>query len=594
MEILAHASRQLVQALKGHGQVLAELKPGDTVSAQIIGRSPSGSTLLSVAGQQVSVALPSALTSGTVLNLLVQSTTQGLQFSIVSQTPPNIGTAQASSTLIQSAQPGQPGQTPAVQNSVSPQAVLTSNALQPAPAPSAPSGTQALPVIGQSTDAALFTGLKTGDILTAQVVNRTPDGQTIISVAGRQIPVSLSGSATPGASLTLQVQNGQQGLQLAIIPTSTSASDNGALGGTPSTRASTATAAPQPGAAPNDAQTLSQASPPVATISPALAPLLSQTTISALGNQNSVAALVASVLRLGNRGSEFPQPVQDAILSLKSQVLPLSEQMPTTSSLQTAVARSGIFMESRLAAGPQQNPASQPGPSAVPGQAMPLGQGPALQGDLKVILLLLKGTLSNWLGDGAFHPPASKPPHPPARGAAPRSAHLHTLFTPTHASEQQIAQSLLAKTESALSRLHLLQLASLPDSDTALPLGKAEWQVELPFSMGQNAGTLNLQINRDDHKEGASEEARGWRMRFALNAGGLGEVGAEVSFLGGNTSVVLWAERPETAKAMEAALPDLQEGLLSQGLKVGSVRIRHPSVSPQPEKNTGNYLDVGT
>lgn len=598
MEISVQASQQLVQALQSQSPNLTALKPGDTISAKVVGHTSTGNTLLALAGKQVPVALATPPSLGTVLNLQVQSTLNGLTLTLLSQIPPQATstTGNAATTIPTTAQPTTSptsGQTPAVQNSISAQGIQ----FAATSAPVASSATSA-PLVTQAANAALFSGLTAGDHPVAQVVGATSSGQTVLSIAGRQFPVSLPASlpASPpvGSAIVLQVQTGAQGLQLSIVapPASSGAPaaatvTNNAVSTTATPVQTGATTAPTAPAPPATA-TAPTTPPPIAAVVPTWAPLLSKTAIKALGNQNSVVALVAAVLRLGTRTADLPQSAQNAIADLKARTLNLSDQPLSAQALKTAIARSGTFMESTLG--------SQASATSLPQSAngAPPTQTPSLQGDLKAILLLLKGALSKLPGDSTLDPQSGRPPHPPERGVAPRAGRLESIADPQQPLDAHTGKSLLAKTESALSRLHLLQLASMPDADAIPFTAKAEWQVELPFTVGQHAGTLNLQITRDEQQPEQEDAERGWHMRFALNPGKMGEVGAEIGFLGGNTNVVLWAERPETVEAIRLALPELSDDLSAQGLTVGAIRVRRPSPAPPPPHGTGHYVDVGT
>ncbi len=180
----------------------------------------------------------------------------------------------------------------------------------------------------------------------------------------------------------------------------------------------------------------------VAPATPAAA--LNQAALAALGNQNSVVALLTSVLRLGDRTRDLPDEVQRALGRLSQAVLSLEGKAPDATALQRAVARSGVFLESQLAAG---------------------SGGTQIQGDLKALLLNVQRALGNWLGADAQSAVVSgKQPPPPQAGAMPRAAMPPAApgFA-DDASPETIGKTLLSQTDAALSRLRLHQMASLPD-----------------------------------------------------------------------------------------------------------------------------------
>lgn len=589
MEISAQVARQLSQALQAQGSAPTGLKVGDSVTAQVLGKSSSGGTLLSVGNGQVSVNLANTLPPGTQLNLQVQSTANGLQFTLTSQTPPPAnGTAlpqAGAATQPQTATPqnvlptassalptasAQP-QSPAVVNSVTP-TNIPQGVVQTTP-----------PIVTQSAAPVVFTNLQAGATVTAQVGATSAGGQTNVTIAGQQVSVSLPAPAAAGATLTLQVQRGPDGLQLAQpnqqTATSTTTTTTSATSST-AQPASTTTAATT--TAPST--TVPSATAAAAAI-PVSVPALPLNALASLGNQNSVAALLSAVLKLDSRSSNLPPATQDAISSLKNAALQPDKQPISAQNLKTAVAKSGVFMEAKLTGAPT----PQPLPGAIQAPIAPIA------GDTKALLFLLKGSLAKWLG-GAEGETSSKTQHSQTHNNAHnRPAHANAANNGKLSVEQQLGQSLLSKTDSALSRLQLLQLASMPDVDAAPITTKADWQVELPFILGQHATTLNLHISRDEQDEGSDPGERGWHMQFSLNAGDIGDIGAEVSFIAGQTSVVLWAEKQEALDAINADLPELTQALESQGLTVGAIRVRRPETDQSAAENLpGHFVDVGT
>lgn len=578
MEISAQVARQLGQALQTQGSAPAGLKVGDNVSAQVLGKSPSGGTLLSVGGGQVSVNLANTLPPGTQLNLQVQSTANGLQFTLVSQTPPPAnGTAlpQTGAATPQNALPTASSALPTT--SAQPQSPAVVNSVAPTNIPQGVVHTTP-PIVTQSTTPAVFANLQAGATVTAQVGATSAGGQTNVTIAGQQVSVSLPTPAIAGSTLTLQVQRGPDGLQLA------QPNQQAALSSAPTSTTSAAS-----NAASSTAQTANQATSNLATTSvaavPVSVPALPLNALASLGNQNSVATLLSAVLKLDNRTSTLPPATQDAISSLKNAALQPDKQPISAQSLKTAVAKSGVFMEAKLTG----LPTPQPLPSAVQAPIAPIA------GDTTALLFLLKGSLTKWLGGSEGGTSSKNQQSQSHNNAHGRSGNTNAASNGKLSVEQQLGQSLLNKTDSALSRLQLLQLASMPDSDAALITTKADWQVELPFILGQHATSLNLQISRDEQKEDTDPGERGWHMQFSLNAGEIGDIGAEVSFVAGQTSIVLWAEKQEALDAINADLPELTQALESQGLAVGAIRVRRPASDQSPMENTpGHFMDLGT
>ena len=582
---------QTIQTVGGQSGPLATiaagLKPGDSLAAQVLARNPAGLTLVALAGKQVHLQLPQTLAPGTLLTLTVQQGTNGLQFLIQPQT------ASAQPTAANpSAASGQTTATPqpaATSATATTPAQTTSATAQPAAAAASVVRTVAsTPLPMSSAQQALLPplvnarsglpvpaphGATAGQVLTAQVMSTPTPSTAIISLGAQELPVSLSAPAQPGTSLPLVVQSAPLGLQLAHAPpgsvplpgSSPATITSPSLQGAPS--APTAQPAPTAVAA------------PVATPGAGLA----QASLASLGNQNSVSALLASVLRLGDRTRELPGEVQRAVQRLTGSALPLEAKPPSAQALQQAIARSGAFLESRLAGGSGDN---------------------GVANDLKAILLVLRRSLGNWLGSDTRPGVLSgKQPPLPQPGATPRApAPQSTVPLADNQPITEIGKSLLSQTDAALSRLRLHQMASLPDRMDGAAGAKQDIHLEVPITLGQQAGVLSLVITRDEDGNSPDKQKDSWRVQFAINASVIGEVGAEVGLLAGRTNVVLSAVDADAVTALNDGLGELTEALEAVGLTPGILRVRRQGAAPPqasgfktgPTPSGGHYLDRDT
>jgi hypothetical protein len=153
---------------------------------------------------------------------------------------------------------------------------------------------------------------------------------------------------------------------------------------------------------------------------------------------------------------------------------------------------------------------------------------------------------------------------------------------------REAARAIHNQADAALSRVKLMQLASLPDADLArTPV--PELRMEVPFLVGQQLVMAQFQVLRD-HEQQRADGKRGWTMRFAMNFAEAGEVGAEIGLHGRSVNVALWAADPATAADLEAALPELAPALAAIGLEPGAVRVR--TLPPEPAKPaSGHFVD---
>lgn len=309
--------------------------------------------------------------------------------------------------------------------------------------------------------------------------------------------------------------------------------------------------------------------PPVASGQPALAPqpatpqaALAQMVPEAMARQNSAGPLLVSLAAVVQRAGVLPEPVLRAALGVLAQRIVVADGKVVAAELERAVAKSGVYLEAALA-------------KAVPQPA-----------DGKAALLNLREALGKWLGETPAPLPARDAAPPPLRGLPLRATAAD--LPPLPDAPRDLARALHGQADAAVSRTKLMQMASLPDADPARPANTA-LRMELPFLIGHELVMAQIQISREGTRREA-ERKRGWTMRFALNFSATGEVGAEVGLLGKAVNVALWAAEPETAKAMQAALPELATALEAIGLDPGAIRIRQGA--PEAAKPaSGRLLD---
>lgn len=300
-----------------------------------------------------------------------------------------------------------------------------------------------------------------------------------------------------------------------------------------------------------------------------------ETMQAALGRQDSMTSLFASLARLDGKLVAFPKGAASSGTQALAAVLNLNGRLPTGQSLKTAAQRSGLFLEAMLARG---------------------GPASALRGDLKAALLSLSHALKPWtVGVPPTDGPRGARPAPPSRGGVPRAQRASGPIAIDAASRQEAARALGTQVEAALSRLRLAQLASLPQSTDQAATGakdaSGEWTFELPLLFGDEMGMAQFQIRRDGGASSNSE--RTWQMHFAIDFEATGGVNAKVVLRGGKISVALWAEREGIAETLTRLLPDLGAALEGRGLSVGGLTCRH-GMPEEPVVPVGAFMDRQT
>jgi len=220
---------------------------------------------------------------------------------------------------------------------------------------------------------------------------------------------------------------------------------------------------------------------------------------------------------------------------------------------------------------------------------------PALDDGALLNLLLPKGKTPNMAPLDEILARNIIPP-PPLRGALPTAQPMALPTLPSDAPLAGTLHHLLADTDAALARQTLMQVASLPgriDGTAAkLDASAPRWNFEIPFAMANGTAVAQFEISRDGGGDSEAEAAsRVWRARFSLDVEPAGPVHALVSLAGDKTSVRMWAERPSTARQLQAGAAQLSQALLRADLSPGDIVIREGVPVQAAPATAGHFLD---
>jgi hypothetical protein len=332
--------------------------------------------------------------------------------------------------------------------------------------------------------------------------------------------------------------------------------------------------------------------------------LLNTAAIQAATTQDSLAPLLAD-LTAALQSSALPAAARTAVQQLLAAQTPLTSAT-TASSLQTAVAGSGLFLEANLAAAAVGN-----------GQTVALDTS----GDTKALLLQLSSTLAptslaptslaptslapTSLDPAATDPlaaalvgstlqsrpqarlPQRLPPRPVIAGAVTAGQPVAKAGVGPDTSSETLTSSLRQEAAAALARLTMSQLASVPTSGQT-----TRWTFELPVETPGGLAIAQFEISRDGNQKSGSEAAEPtWRARFSMDVEPSGPVHAEVSLSGGRTRATLWAERADSHQSLDAQQGELTAALAEGEGADAAVRIvagAPPDTTPQV---AGRYVD---
>jgi len=421
-----------------------------------------------------------------------------------------------------------------------------------------------------------------GEIIDAVVVALLDNGVVRLQVPDGTLDVRTAVPLAVGAKVRLAVNGTSAGLQVVVL------TDGSSRTGTPATVVARqgAEVAARGGGEPAMTASepaveiaLSGVPTPVAqTASPPLAPAtesIAAAVQAAASRQGGLGPLLAD-LEQAVKTEALPQPIAAVAARLLDARLPLEDLGPV--GLRQALARSGLFLESSLAA------------SLLPGATPPAGL------DMKAVLLVLQQMLKAWaqseprVASTAAAAPASAPP-PPYRGAPPSAQPSAPASLPAYAPSGAVAQRLLAETDAALARQTLLQVASLPETDTAgshAVSRAAQWAFEIPFAAGQGSAIAQFEVTRDGHA--AAEASFTWRVRFSVNIEPMGPVHALIALAGERAAVTLWAEREASAAQLRADGGLLADALRAAALEPRDIQFRVGAPAAPPPA-AGRFLD---
>ncbi|MCW8891363.1 MAG: flagellar hook-length control protein FliK [Sedimenticola sp.] len=387
--------------------------------------------------------------------------------------------------------------------------------------------------------------LRSGQVVTAQVIKPTTNGVAQIDIGGMKLPVETGVKLEIGQQLALNVVKGGSAPELQLIRNMT-----------PDTVQALALKRILPQQLPIHQLLDSLSSLNTTTTAPSLegskvAQLLNQIiqqlaahTGQAQKPQNisnnpldrnlqTLTSLLQSTANPPGAPSANKLPG-----SLAQQIHQLINQVSTGNSPVTATAirqafeHSGLFLESQLAG------------------------GHAVGTDFKASLLRLLAELQPLV---ASSPIAGDPV---AVRAADTATTLQLMAARLFAELQQLSDGTLA-------RIQLHQLASLPQDDSNL---RQAWQFELPIPHPE--GHDNFFIRFEKEVSPSDPTAVRWSVVLNFDIPPAGPISAKINLEGDIISSHFTAERAEGVARLESALPKLSEALEKAGLTIGRLSAR--------------------
>jgi hypothetical protein len=384
---------------------------------------------------------------------------------------------------------------------------------------------------GAGTAPSLLAEWRVGAILEAIAVRDGRSGQLSLDIGGQRYPARLASGDLTGP------QNGER-LQLRVLRSSPVLALE--------------TVETQPAETANEAQIVADA------------------LRRYVPRQESPALLLANLawIAQGKGGAEsLPRAVVQAAAQLWH-ALPQADSLGDAPALETAIARSGVFLEANLAA--------HRGPPET-----------RIAYDLKTLMLTLGRALqahgakpSAAPADAAVHSPV-----PTARGPLTALPGVPATLSMLDEPVQQLNE-LSRQTEGALARLTTVQISnSAPEATVQSML------IDLPVRHENRAAVLRLRVERDGsrrHEHGTES----WMVEAAVDLGAIGALHAKVTLVGKRIGVQLRAESPSVVAALSQHVGQLEVLLSQSGLEVDRVVCLHGMPASDAGARPARLLDV--
>ncbi|HHK73528.1 MAG TPA: flagellar hook-length control protein FliK [Rhizobiales bacterium] len=458
------------------------------------------------------------------------------------------------------------------------------------------------------TGATDMAALKNGEIIEARVAQILAKGVVQLDLGGARVMVKSQLSLLAGQKLTLQVEQGKGGLKLVLLDPSAGkapaksgqpllqsgagqaivsgrgmpAMENAGLSSRPQIVKAAIQDMPQslkmltgakPGQMDNPARaqgSLRGEALPILKSGSGLQVVVSKAIKSAITYQNSLSGVFAEARQLLNvSGDSLPDKVGNALKALLALRLSGHEKISATD-IKQAFSRSGIFMENRQAGG-----SLQEGSDA----------------DLKSALVRLRGVLRNWLGAKARPlPPPETRVLPPFKKGRPQGQPPRAPVVDGGAALPEAGRVLLGEVRAALSRLTLLQAASLPShGDGNSQRANLEWNFEVPFRLGNETAIAQFRIDSEAEGDTASDERR-WSIEVSLDSPETGPVHAALGLRGNSLRVNLWAVREDILNLFRSQKGLLKAALEEKGLEGGNISF-HKGAPHMRVLSPGSMMD---
>lgn len=239
-----------------------------------------------------------------------------------------------------------------------------------------------------------------------------------------------------------------------------------------------------------------------------------------LPKQQNLADFAMAIRQFTSLSSGKSDTVNTAIHDVLDALM-TKDELISAEGLKTGISNSGVFLEAKLA-----NLLSP-------------------QGDLKAHLLTLADTLQKTQITDADK----------------------SIGTSLDESIDQ-DKALFNKTEGAIARIVLDQLASLPKNDDP----QINWQIEIPYTDGDHTNSVKLKINRDEKPSDENNQPN-WSVVLELNPPSMGTLHSKISLMDGMIDTYFWSDQQSITSLVQEQIEILTIRYKEAGLSVGKLNV---------------------
>ncbi len=278
---------------------------------------------------------------------------------------------------------------------------------------------------------------------------------------------------------------------------------------------------------------------------------------AALPYQLPIAPLLTTLGQLTSSGdNKLPTSVAQLVKAFLAQ-LPSPSQLTQPDQLEQVVAKSGLFLEARLA-------------NWVPGQPPPM--------DLKAGLLRLENDLQQLVKENDPENPSTPTISKREMLSLHRGGEMD-LSTQLTLPETGDVARLAREVRGAVANLEVRQLTALANIPDGLAVN-----LDLPVRVGNTVVNHEMRITQDEGTaDGQGGYLRPWTAKLAFDLPEIGRVHCRVS-VAREVAVQLWTEQPAAAPLFNYYLDELRVGLTQAGLLAGRLSCQpgQPPADPEP------------